>query len=186
MSNILDLQLFPSDDELFSCPETPSVLHVSPEPTDPNQETPPERSGRKIQRSYKPRSRRLLSPPASRSPAVTSPRPSLHPTAAILPIPPISKWSVNSLRQALSNFISPADLLKPNSTIYSLTLTTAPASQQTPQLQTRRLSPHPFLFLLQFGVPNISSAPIQKPQLSQGGGKSQPHTLPRPPAFPSG
>ncbi|KAF4116711.1 hypothetical protein G5714_004200 [Onychostoma macrolepis] len=104
MSNIPDLQLFPSDDKLFSCPETPTVAtRVSSERTDPSQETPSERFGRRIQRSYKPRSRRLLSPPPSRSPVVTAPRPSLHSTAAISPIPPISKWSVNSLRQALSN-----------------------------------------------------------------------------------
>ncbi|KAF4101600.1 hypothetical protein G5714_018032 [Onychostoma macrolepis] len=104
MSNIPDLQLFPSDDELFSCPETPTVAtRISSERTDPSQETPSERFGHKIHRSYKPRYRRLLSPPPSRSPVVTAPRPSLHSTAAISLILPISEWSVNSLRQALSN-----------------------------------------------------------------------------------
>ncbi|KAF4101549.1 hypothetical protein G5714_017981 [Onychostoma macrolepis] len=104
MSNVPELQLFPSDDELFSRPETPTVAtRVSPERTDPSQETPSEHFSRKVQRSYKPRSRRLPSPPPSRSPVVSVPRPSLHSAAAISTIPPISKWSVNSLRQALSN-----------------------------------------------------------------------------------
>ncbi|KAF4101548.1 hypothetical protein G5714_017980 [Onychostoma macrolepis] len=79
------------------------ATRVSSERTDPSQETPSEHFSRKVQRSYKSRSRRLPSPPPSRSPVVSVPRPSLHSAAAISTIPPISKWSVNSLRQALSN-----------------------------------------------------------------------------------
>ncbi len=143
MSNIPDLQLFPSDGEHFSCPKTPTVAtHVSSECMDPNQETPSERFGHKIQHSYKPHSRRLLSPPPSRSP-VTAPHPSLHPAAAIPPIPPISKWSVTSLCQALSNSdiyfrSSKAQLydLLPNSN----NSTSIPKNSSTPKKKTQSSS----------------------------------------------
>ncbi|CAM4554532.1 unnamed protein product [Leuciscus chuanchicus] len=103
MSDIPEIQLFPSDDELTSL-----VSHVRSDLTDPNTDNLHERSGREIQRSYKPRSKRQRSPPPSRSPVLTEPRQSsqtssLHSTAAITSFPPISKCSVNSLRQVLSS-----------------------------------------------------------------------------------
>ncbi len=126
---------------IYSCPETPTVTtRISTEPMDPNQETPSERFSRKIQHSSKPCSRRL-SPPPPRSPAVTEPRPSLHPAAAIPLIPVYVKLSQTP------DYISPADHLKLNSKIYSLILITAPASQQTPQLQKIKHSPYTFPFL---------------------------------------
>ncbi len=84
--------------------------------------------------------------------------------------------------------ISPADHQKLNSTIYSLTPITAPASQQTSQLEKRRPSPLPFLFLPRLGVPNaiIYSTLIERPRQSTEGKKLQLHILPRPPAFPPG
>ncbi|KAK9970174.1 hypothetical protein ABG768_026139, partial [Culter alburnus] len=112
-----ELQLFPSDDEFSSIPEMPT-LHLQPKPGHSTSDCDPlpNRTGHQLQRSYKLRSRRPLSPPPSRpssSSVSSSPSPPPPPpppqslsqtTRQDVPlIPPISKWTVNSLRQALAN-----------------------------------------------------------------------------------
>ncbi|XP_067290331.1 uncharacterized protein [Pseudorasbora parva] len=125
MTDFQEIELFPSDDELSNVPETPA--RFSPNTLDPPSRhiSPVDRPGRRSLRStnqhQKPRSRRPLSPPPSRSsrgsadPRHDSPRPpasssssssssSLPSSSAASPsVPPVKKWTVNALRQALSN-----------------------------------------------------------------------------------
>ncbi|XP_067283608.1 uncharacterized protein [Pseudorasbora parva] len=123
MTDFQEIELFPSDDELSNVPETPA--RFSPNTLDPPSRhiSPVDRPGRRSLRStsqhQKPRSRRHLSPPPSRSsrgsadPRHDSPRPpasssssssSLPSSSAASPsVPPVKKWTVNALRQALSN-----------------------------------------------------------------------------------
>ncbi|ROL49968.1 hypothetical protein DPX16_6376 [Anabarilius grahami] len=119
MTDFQEIELFPSDDELSNVPETPA--RFSPNRLDPSSHhiSPVDRPGRRSHRSTSqlntPRSRRPLSPPPSRSSRGSADlrRDASHPSssssssssssAATPSIPPVEKWSVNALRQALSN-----------------------------------------------------------------------------------
>ncbi|XP_067260176.1 uncharacterized protein [Chanodichthys erythropterus] len=117
MTDFQEIELFPSDDELSNVPETPA--RFSPNRLDPPSHhiSPVDRPGRRSHRSTNqlntPRSRRPISPPPSRSSRGSADlrrdasRPSsssLSSSSGATPsVPPVEKWSVNTLRQALSN-----------------------------------------------------------------------------------
>ncbi|KAK9975407.1 hypothetical protein ABG768_023450 [Culter alburnus] len=118
MTDFQEIKLFPSDDKLSNVPETPA--RFSPNRLDPPSHhiSPVDRPGSRSHRSTSqlntPRSRRPISPPPSRSSRGSADlrRDASHPSsssssssssAATPSIPPVEKWSVNALRQALSN-----------------------------------------------------------------------------------
>ncbi|XP_048048349.1 histone-lysine N-methyltransferase 2D-like [Megalobrama amblycephala] len=141
-----ELQLFPSDDEFSSVPETPA-LHLQPKPGRSTLDCDPlpNRTGRQLQRSYKPRSRRPLSPPPSRpssssvssSPSPPPPQSLSQTTRQDVPlIPPVSKWTVNSLRQALANSGVHFPRRSSKIQLYEL-LTSSQNSPSQPELQSK-------------------------------------------------
>ncbi|XDV45477.1 hypothetical protein PO909_013571 [Leuciscus waleckii] len=105
-----ELELFPSDNESF-------ITEVSPsQPTDPetfsspaannNIEPSSSNRGRRPSRSslHTPRRRRLPSPPPARNSSSSSSSSSVPSHLSVHPnIPPIGKWTVKGLRQALIN-----------------------------------------------------------------------------------
>ncbi|XDV39087.1 hypothetical protein PO909_008375 [Leuciscus waleckii] len=105
-----ELELFPSDDESFITEVSPSqtadTATFSSPAANNNIEPPSSNRGRQPSRSspHTPRRRRLPSPPPARNSSSSSSSSSMPSHLSVHPnIPPIGKWTVKGLRQALIN-----------------------------------------------------------------------------------